>query len=371
MTFMGRVVRSTEAGMAIHLKCDDSSWRFRSSFIDIARTPSAMPPSMVVRCVSDGGEDNDYRALHEAWQKARISLSDADHQAFITEMLKRKRLDYALEQYRRLQEEEPQSEIAARYLKQIGTILGFYTLQRAPEVSASSDNILKRSIFLIMVGAVCLALGGWLIQTKLTTPAPSIAWRATEPVGYHALMGRYSAARALLLLGLSIWGCECGEGTGFTKVVPVLEVESALTFGEVPIGATKRILLEVTNSGTAEMTISAVDAMMPFSAELESEVVPPGGKTTIDVAFKPTLNGAAARPAAHHVQRGQRPADHRVAQRAGGRGLHDHRTRAGGVHQHHRGDGARRGDRDRELRGWRTSRAPSWRSASQGRSTSA
>ncbi len=103
-------------------------------------------------------------------------------------------------------------------------------------------------------------------------------------------MPRLSAARTLLLLSLPIWGCECGDGGTFSKVVPIIEAEPALVFGEVPIGATKRVFLEVSNVGTAELTISSVDAMMPYVAELESAVVPPGGKTLIDVAFKPTLN---------------------------------------------------------------------------------
>lgn len=137
MRFHGRVVRATDSGMAVVLEVDDESWRFRSSFIDLARTRSEAPPSVIVaphRGAPFEQPDDKLENLGEVWKTVEEALhDDAAHQVFINACLSARRLEYALERYRELKLHNPESEVATRYLKQIGTILTFYTLKKKGE----------------------------------------------------------------------------------------------------------------------------------------------------------------------------------------------------------------------------------------------
>ena len=102
MRFSGRVVHTTDSGMAVVLEVDDSSWRFRSSFVDLARTPSEEPPSVVVKPgkgpAPPRAKDHDLAALASAWKLVEKDLfADEAHQRFINTCLSAQRLEYALE----------------------------------------------------------------------------------------------------------------------------------------------------------------------------------------------------------------------------------------------------------------------------------
>lgn len=188
MRFSGRVVRTTESGMAVVLEVDDSSWRFRSSFIDLARTPSEEPPSVIVqpqrsrRAAST--PDARLAELGAQWKRVEEDLfDDARHQAFINACLSARRLEYALERYRELKLHNPTSELATRYLKQIGTILTFYTLKR--EASEEETPRWKKAavvLALLAIGAVgALTFAERMASSRLA--ARDIAVQTTLPPG--------------------------------------------------------------------------------------------------------------------------------------------------------------------------------------------
>lgn len=189
MRFAGRVVRCTDTGMAVVLDVDDSSWRFRSSFIDLARTPTDEPPTVIVQQRSgkqSAPQSNDeiLLGLADQWQRMEKTLDDDKaHQEFITTCLNAKRLEYALERYRELKLHNPNSPVATRYLKQIGTILTFYTLNREPDdPTAPWWKKMAALIVLLLVAAVgSLTLAERLTQSRLhlqestVTPPPAVS----------------------------------------------------------------------------------------------------------------------------------------------------------------------------------------------------
>lgn len=95
--------------------------------------------------------------------------------------------------------------------------------------------------------------------------------------------------RSIALLALwPIVGCQCGEETLGT-VGPVLALDAApVGFGQVPIGATKRMSVEVRNEGNGNLQITAVDAATPFGAAGPQAEVPPGQSAVVEVWFRPT-----------------------------------------------------------------------------------
>ncbi|MCA9551047.1 MAG: hypothetical protein KC933_13520 [Myxococcales bacterium] len=183
MRFEGRVVRTTETGMAVVIDVDDSSWRFRSSFIDLARTPSESPPTVVVQ--PHTGKTNPRQPKNDAmldslatqWAAMNDDLSDdRAHQAFITACLKAHRLEYALERYRELKVLQPEAERVNRYLQQIGTILTFSTMQRseaAEDTKRWKKGVLLLAI-LVVVGTGALSIAQRLTAQQLNRPAEQV-----------------------------------------------------------------------------------------------------------------------------------------------------------------------------------------------------
>lgn len=98
-----------------------------------------------------------------------------------------------------------------------------------------------------------------------------------------------ASARTLLCLGLWVLvGCDCGDEE-LGRVLPQLEIATdPLSFGEVPLGATKRLFVAVKNSGQATLRIEAIDAPMPFGAELAQTNIEPGESAVVQVWFRPT-----------------------------------------------------------------------------------
>lgn len=161
MSLAGQVTRASHnQGMAIRLQTNDSNWRFRSSFLDLARTPSKAPPRIHLEELTTGDLEKfraDQRVLARLrlqWDDLKQHLADdARHQQFIQACLEAQRLEFALERYRNL---DPSLGFdSTPYLKQIGTILTFYTLSRSSADEAKKKK--KRSRFLPFV-LVLLAL---------------------------------------------------------------------------------------------------------------------------------------------------------------------------------------------------------------------
>lgn len=172
MTFAGRVVRAAGHGMGVQLVTDDHSWRFRSSFIDLARTPTTTPPTATVRRTNEAAlkafqaSEETVGTLARRWEQLQQRLEDdALHQEFIHECIRQKRLEFALERYRALKQARPDLLAVNGYLQQIGTILTFYTLQRADKEKPDDDG--KKKVLAVVLLAVSVLVMMFVAQTLL------------------------------------------------------------------------------------------------------------------------------------------------------------------------------------------------------------
>lgn len=190
-TFEGRVVRHGPDGMAIHLETFDDTWRFRSSFIDLARTPTDDPPKVTIRLDGDHAiqapdlERQVLDGLRDEWSMVRANYEDdVIHQDFINKCIKERRLQYALECYREIKTKDPECEIATKHLKQIGTILSFYTLvPKAPLPESGTKKYLPIVVVVAVVFAVLMSAPAILekkMQRPVTAP-PTIEQSADAP----------------------------------------------------------------------------------------------------------------------------------------------------------------------------------------------
>lgn len=150
LTVAGRVVFQPESGMAIRLKTDIQTRAFMLAFVDDIVDPGCEDSFRELTIVQrdtpeeSSGVSMDLASLSQAWNRVlRHIEDDAVHQAFIQKCLSATRLDYALEQYRRLQTEQPDDERVTRYLTQVGTILNFQAFSRDDKTKAPK----KRSPF--------------------------------------------------------------------------------------------------------------------------------------------------------------------------------------------------------------------------------
>ena len=76
-------------------------------------------------------------------------------------------------------------------------------------------------------------------------------------------------------------------------MAPEIEVTpQQLSFGEVPVGAMKRLRLRATNTGNGDLTISALSTEPPFFATQVDGVVRPGESVDIPIAYAPGEDGA-------------------------------------------------------------------------------
>lgn len=168
ITVAGRVVFQPESGMAVRLKTDVQTRAFLLAFVDEIVDPSCEDSlreiTLVQRAAPDGAsaDSADIASLSQAWNRVlRHIEDDAVHQAFIQKCLSATRLDYALEQYRRLQTERPDDDRVTKYLTQVGTILNFQAFSRDDKPQSSK----KRSPFAMkLMGVFFLGvLALWII----------------------------------------------------------------------------------------------------------------------------------------------------------------------------------------------------------------
>ncbi|MCK6546632.1 choice-of-anchor D domain-containing protein [Myxococcota bacterium] len=116
-------------------------------------------------------------------------------------------------------------------------------------------------------------------------------------------------------LAMSVAGCECDEGPGLTKSSPEIRLDPlAIDFGEVPLGATKLVPVQVQNRGTDKLRICVegttleicttpsgiVPSDAPFAARFENVDTEVSGAWIVDensdreltVGFTPIAAGA-------------------------------------------------------------------------------
>jgi hypothetical protein len=181
MTFAGRIVRTAGHGMGVHLLTDDTSWRFRSSFIDLARTQTTTPPTTTVRKTNEAAlkafqeSENAVSELAKRWEQIETRLEDdALHQEFIHECIRIKRLEFALERYRHLKQARPDLPAVNGYLQQIGTILTFYTLKRQDPAQVDTKAQKKWiAIALLVVLVISAVVFAQVVISKRTSGGPT------------------------------------------------------------------------------------------------------------------------------------------------------------------------------------------------------
>ena len=122
---------SSAAGVQITLELDPGDVVHFGRFLDEARDAS-LPAAEVLRArerpsVAEISTGN----LDELWMSVQERLDDdAAQQAFIQACLRAQQMDFAIRCYRGLKEERPDDKRVAKYLGQVGTIVGFYALRK-------------------------------------------------------------------------------------------------------------------------------------------------------------------------------------------------------------------------------------------------
>ncbi|MBI4814898.1 MAG: choice-of-anchor D domain-containing protein [Deltaproteobacteria bacterium] len=110
------------------------------------------------------------------------------------------------------------------------------------------------------------------------------------------MMSRWIArgsGRVAFFVASALVACS-DEGSGLRKVDPRLVIASTtIDFGDVPTGATKRLVWTVSNQGEAELHLTASELTAPFLGSATA-TVPPGREVPIDLGFRPTQVGPAS-----------------------------------------------------------------------------
>ncbi|MFO0725033.1 MAG: PilZ domain-containing protein [Myxococcota bacterium] len=154
MAFEGKVVRKTSAGVAVRLRVDQPSQAFLNVFVAVARGGDRRRAlELRLEPLDSGAEADPEVALSRAFQDALLDGSDEAHQRFIQTCLTQRRIDYALTRYRAEKARRAQDPIFDAYLAQVGTILGFASLNSAEKVQPQPGPRFHR---LIGVGVVIL-----------------------------------------------------------------------------------------------------------------------------------------------------------------------------------------------------------------------
>ncbi len=163
MRLTGTVVRVDEDGMAIHLRVDDEVLGFLNVFVAVAREShkSGSLEIRVDRAPSDAHESADI-VLARVWHEVRSAPADAAaHRRFLDACVSAQRLDFATDRLRELKASHPDVPEVERALEQVGRVLGFVALARAPKVADAPRRVRPY----VVVGA--LVLGGLLMLGAL------------------------------------------------------------------------------------------------------------------------------------------------------------------------------------------------------------
>ncbi len=137
MEIGGKISQSSGTDMEIALKLGDEERGFVHYFLDQARdvTQSFVEQVRIHQVQSLPSATVDENQLDRLWKEAASKLDEDDvQQRFIQACLKAQKLEHAVKCYRELKQQSPDDERVARYLLQVGTILGFYAFKKEPQV---------------------------------------------------------------------------------------------------------------------------------------------------------------------------------------------------------------------------------------------
>ncbi len=99
---------------------------------------------------------------------------------------------------------------------------------------------------------------------------------------------QWATTRAIApwLLFLALVGCE--EDAKLSVLEPKLAFSpNSMDFCEVPVGATRRLRLSLSNSGTAELKLSELQVPEPFFVGTWPQLLKPGESIRVDLGFRP------------------------------------------------------------------------------------
>lgn len=184
MIFLGTVMRAEEGGMAVMLELDDAGAPFLARFVDAARE-TATGLELRIEEARDASSDV---ALSRLWVELTAAPTDAAaNQRFIDACLAAKRLDFALDRLRALKAAGPISPQMERSLQQVGSILGFLALSRAPVVAEPKVRMrpLVLALAIAAVGIIGMGAAGRVTAREIEARSQhsaesSEAWRASS-----------------------------------------------------------------------------------------------------------------------------------------------------------------------------------------------
>jgi CheY-like chemotaxis protein len=162
MIFTGRVVRSSVSDLALKLDVDDAQIEFLERFIEDTRSPNQknlQPVKVAPRVEGTTADIIDDMSLMKLWLEVSESLDNDDmQQQFIQHCLKAEKLEFAVARYRELKAQRPDDERVAKYLHQIGTILGFYALSKKEAVGEKQKLPSSIKLMIVLFALAGLAL---------------------------------------------------------------------------------------------------------------------------------------------------------------------------------------------------------------------
>ncbi|MBK8011506.1 MAG: PilZ domain-containing protein [Deltaproteobacteria bacterium] len=190
VTFAARVVRATSSSVAVQYFAGDSTLRFRLRFMAEALTQLDAPPWIEIKARrSDASQetrfDRETREMAVLWSHVLEDFENKDkHQTFLNACIKASRLDYGLERYRIYKRENREADVD-EYLKQIGTILGFFVLSRAPDDDTEASRSRKRTATIALVIALSvlalLVAQEMISKMSVTEDRTKATMRSTQP----------------------------------------------------------------------------------------------------------------------------------------------------------------------------------------------
>jgi hypothetical protein len=162
MIFTGRVVRSTPNDLALKLDVDDAQVEFLDRFIEDAcsqNQKSLQAVKFAPRVEGMTADIIDDMALMKMWLEVSDSIDNDDmQQQFIQHCLRAEKLEFAVARYRELKAQRPDDERIAKYLHQIGTILGFYALSKKDVVREKEKLPASMKLMIILFALAAVAL---------------------------------------------------------------------------------------------------------------------------------------------------------------------------------------------------------------------
>jgi hypothetical protein len=169
--FRGRVNRRAEDQMLVELKLEPAQVPLLTRFVDEARDITQPTIEQVrVRELPRAGAPLDVpddRALLALFERATQALDDdAQQQAFIQACIKAQRLELAVSCYRELKVSRPDDARVAKYLNQVGTILGFYAFRNKD--AEVQEPGMPKTLKWALVAFVVASLSLWVLVTVLS-----------------------------------------------------------------------------------------------------------------------------------------------------------------------------------------------------------